>query len=99
MSQIMDESAVLAALAGLDNWTGDFKQIRRTLTAPDFPTAILIVDVVAVAAEEMNHHPDIDIRWRTLHITLTTHDAGGVTALDVELAKNIDAIARQHGAK
>ncbi|MEU8134708.1 4a-hydroxytetrahydrobiopterin dehydratase [Streptodolium elevatio] len=99
MPQILDEAAVLAALSGLDNWTGDFKQIRRTLTAPDFPTAIRIVDVIAVAAEDMNHHPDIDIRWRTLHIALSTHDAGGVTSLDVELAADIDAIARQHGAK
>ncbi|MGW0661308.1 4a-hydroxytetrahydrobiopterin dehydratase [Streptodolium elevatio] len=99
MPQILDEAAVLAALSGLDNWTGDVKQIRRTLTAPDFPTAIRIVDVIAVAAEDMNHHPDIDIRWRTLHIALSTHDAGGVTSLDVELATDIDAIARQHGAK
>lgn len=96
MPELMDEAAVLAALADLDDWSGDFRQIRRTVTAKDFPTAIRIVDVVAVAAEEMNHHPDIDIRWKTLHILLTTHDAGGVTALDIAMAQNIDAIVRQH---
>ncbi|WP_436787550.1 4a-hydroxytetrahydrobiopterin dehydratase [Yinghuangia sp. YIM S10712] len=98
MPEILDEAAVLAAIAALDGWSGDVEQIRRTVQAPDFPTAIRIVDVVAVAAENMNHHPDIDIRWRTLHFTLSTHDAGGVTALDIELAKNIDAIVKQHAS-
>jgi len=96
MAELLDEAAVLTALASLDDWEGDFRGIRRTVHAPDFPTAIRIVDVVAVAAEDMNHHPDIDIRWRTLHFRLTTHDAGGVTELDIELARNIDAIVRQH---
>lgn len=96
MPELLDEAAVLTALAALDGWQGDFRGIRRTVEAPDFRTAIRIVDVVAVAAENTNHHPDIDIRWRTLHFALTTHDAGGVTALDIELARNIDAIVREH---
>jgi 4a-hydroxytetrahydrobiopterin dehydratase len=45
---------------------------------------------VAEAAEEMDHHPDVDIRWRTLHFALTTHDAGGITVLDLSLAARID---------
>jgi 4a-hydroxytetrahydrobiopterin dehydratase len=60
--------------------------------ASDFPTAIAWVDAVAVIAEEMDHHPDIDIRWRTLHFAVSTHSAGGVTALDVELAARIEAV-------
>ncbi|UGQ09439.1 4a-hydroxytetrahydrobiopterin dehydratase [Yinghuangia sp. ASG 101] len=96
MPELLDEASVLTALAALDGWEGDFHGIRRDVEAPDFPTAIRIVDVVAVAAEDMNHHPDIDIRWRTVRFALTTHDAGGVTALDIELARNIDAIVRQH---
>ncbi|WP_061298951.1 4a-hydroxytetrahydrobiopterin dehydratase [Herbidospora cretacea] len=79
-------------------WTRDGEILRRTIDAPDFPTAILIVDRVAEEAEKMNHHPDIDIRWRTLHFTLTTHDAGGLTDLDYRLAERIDEIARSHGA-
>ncbi|MCF2532970.1 4a-hydroxytetrahydrobiopterin dehydratase [Yinghuangia soli] len=98
MPELLDDNALTTALAGLDGWTGDAELLRRTVQAPDFPTAIRIVDEVAVAAEEMNHHPDIDIRWRTLHLGLTTHDAGGVTDLDTALAARIDAIARAHGA-
>ncbi|GAA0915495.1 4a-hydroxytetrahydrobiopterin dehydratase [Nonomuraea longicatena] len=79
-------------------WTQDGQVLRRTIEAPDFPTAIRIVDDVAVRAEEMNHHPDIDIRWRTLSFSLTTHDQGGVTELDHRLAAVIDTIATEHGA-
>ena len=49
-------------------------------------------------AEEMDHHPDLDIRWRAVHVGLSTHDAGGVTQLDIEQAHRIDEIARQLGA-
>ncbi|GAA2687668.1 4a-hydroxytetrahydrobiopterin dehydratase [Nonomuraea recticatena] len=82
----------------MSEWKQEGEEIRRTVTAPDFPTAIRIVDEIAVKAEELNHHPDIDIRWRTLHLTLTTHDAGGLTDLDHQLAAIIDDIARKHGA-
>jgi len=68
------------------------------VTFPDFRAAIRGVDEIALVAEEMDHHPDIDIRWRTLHLTLTTHSAGGVTQLDVELAHRIDEIAAGLGA-
>ncbi|WP_327090072.1 4a-hydroxytetrahydrobiopterin dehydratase [Nonomuraea sp. NBC_01738] len=79
-------------------WTQHDNELRRTIQAPDFPTAIRIVDEIAVKAEEMNHHPDIDIRWRTLNLVLTTHDAGGLTELDHRLAAIIDDIAAKHGA-
>ncbi|GAA2364855.1 4a-hydroxytetrahydrobiopterin dehydratase [Nonomuraea africana] len=81
----------------MSEWKKEGEEIRRTITAPDFPTAIRIVDEIAVKAEELNHHPDIDIRWRTLHLTLTTHDAGGLTDLDYQLAAIIDEIAGKHG--
>ncbi|GIH26121.1 4a-hydroxytetrahydrobiopterin dehydratase [Acrocarpospora phusangensis] len=79
------------------SWTRDGDTLRRTVTAPGFPAAIEIVVAVADQAERMNHHPDIDIRWRTLHFALTTHDAGGLTDLDYELAAHIDRIAAEHG--
>lgn len=96
MAELLDDSALRSALTDLSGWTGDTQGIHRTVKAPDFPTAIRIVDEVAVAAEERDHHPDIDIRWRTLHFALSTHSAGGVTGADVELAKTIDGIAAQH---
>jgi 4a-hydroxytetrahydrobiopterin dehydratase len=88
------ESAALAdALTRLDGWAGDTTGIARTVSLPTFPAAIAAVDQIALAAEEINHHPDIDIRWRTLTLRLTTWDADGhVTTLDLDLAARIDAI-------
>jgi 4a-hydroxytetrahydrobiopterin dehydratase len=83
-----------AGLSELDGWTGDAAGIRRTAELPSFPAAIGVVDRVAEVAEEMDHHPDIDIRWRTLTFGCVTHSAGGVTAADLTLAGRIDGIIR-----
>jgi 4a-hydroxytetrahydrobiopterin dehydratase len=84
---------VAAALESLPGWSGDESAIRRSVECASFPAAIAVVDAVAIAAEAADHHPDIDIRWRTLHFVLSTHDAGGVTELDIALAKQIDTAA------
>jgi 4a-hydroxytetrahydrobiopterin dehydratase len=97
MSRLLDDAEVSRQLADLAGWQRDGLHIRRVVSAPDFPTAIRIVDDVAVEAEAMNHHPDIDIRWRTLHIALSTHSSGGITQLDIELAHRISTIAASHG--
>jgi 4a-hydroxytetrahydrobiopterin dehydratase len=76
----------------LPRWTVADGSLRRTVEAPDFPSAIAWVVAIADAAEELDHHPDIDIRWRRLHLLLTTHDSGGITERDVDLAMRIDAI-------
>ena len=55
--------------------------------------AIAFVDAVAVAAEDANHHPDIDIRWNAVTLRLVTHDEGGITGKDVALAATCDALA------
>ena len=98
MAEVLDADSLRAALASLDGWTGDAGGISRTVEMPSFPAAIAVVDRVAAVAEEMNHHPDIDIRWRTTRWLLTTHDAGGLTQLDIEQAHRIIEIARRHGA-
>jgi 4a-hydroxytetrahydrobiopterin dehydratase len=98
MVELLGEGGVAEALLALGSWEGDANSLRRTVAAPDFPTGIRIVDEVAVAAEELNHHPDIDIRWRKLTFALSTHSKGGVTERDVELAQRIDEIADRHGA-
>ena len=72
--------------------------VERTYAFPDFLTAVHGVDEIAVVAEEMDHHPDLDIRWRNLRVGLTTHDAGGVTQLDVEQAHRVHEIATRLGA-
>lgn len=86
---------ITIALATLPEWTRDGATITRTVQAPTFPAGIEIVRKVATAAEAAEHHPDIDIRWRTLRFTLSTHSAGGITALDTALAHTIDDIVAE----
>jgi 4a-hydroxytetrahydrobiopterin dehydratase len=89
---LLSDEDIRAALAGLQGWSADAHSISRTAELASFPDAIRVVDEVAVVAEELDHHPDIDIRWRTLTFVCSTHSEGGVTAKDVELAKRIDRI-------
>jgi 4a-hydroxytetrahydrobiopterin dehydratase len=96
MSRVLTDEEISRQLGDLGGWSGDTTALRQTVTAKNFPTAIRLVTAVAEIAEEMNHHPDIDIRWRTLHFALVTHSAGGVTQRDVELAHRIDEAAAEH---
>ena len=98
MSRLLSDDEVTTQLGDLPGWQRDGDAIVATVEAPDFPAAIRIVDAVADEAEQMNHHPDIDIRWRTTRWLLSTHDAGGLTQLDIELAHRISAAARAEGA-
>ncbi|GAA5055837.1 4a-hydroxytetrahydrobiopterin dehydratase [Thermocatellispora tengchongensis] len=93
---MLDDTEISARLAELPEWRLSGREIRRTVAARDFPTAIRIVNDVAARAEELDHHPDIDIRWRTLHFALTTHSAGGLTEADFALAADIDRIAADY---
>ena len=83
---------VAAGLTHLHGWTGDPAGIERVVEAPSFLSGVRLVTDVARIAEEMDHHPDIDLRWRTLHLALVTHSAGGVTENDLALARRIDAL-------
>ncbi len=99
MSRLLTDDEVTRQLADLPGWAREGDAIVATIQAPDFPAAVRLVVAVADEAEQMNHHPDIDIRWRTTRWLLTTHDAGGLTQLDVELAHRINAAARAEGAE
>ena len=90
MSRLLDADEITRQLADLPGWTGDTANLSHRVTAPTFVAAIRIVDEVAEVAEEMDHHPDIDIRWRIVRIALTTHDDGGLSAKDFALAAQID---------
>jgi 4a-hydroxytetrahydrobiopterin dehydratase len=81
-----------AALPGLPRWSGDTDGLRRTVELASFVDAVAAITAIADVAEELDHHPDIDLRWRTLHLTLVSHSAGGVTESDLELARRIDAL-------
>lgn len=95
---LLGDDGVRAALTDLPAWSGDANRITRSVEAPDFLTGIRIVADVAQVAETMNHHPDIDIRWRTVTFTLSTHSEGGVTEKDIELARSIDDVAERHSS-
>jgi 4a-hydroxytetrahydrobiopterin dehydratase len=90
MADLLDDDAVSAALADLPHWERDGDAIVRRAELPSFPVAIEVVGRVGAIAEQRDHHPDIDIRWRTLTFRCSTHSAGGLTALDLALAKAIE---------
>ena len=92
MADLLSADEVVARLADIPHWSGDTSGITRTAALPTFPAAIAVVDRVAEVAEQMDHHPDIDIRWRNLTFACATHSAGGVTDKDFELARKIDGI-------
>jgi 4a-hydroxytetrahydrobiopterin dehydratase len=92
MAELLDADSIRNAVAVLDGWEGGPDAIVRTVGLQSFPAAIAVVDRVAKIAEEMNHHPDIDIRWRTVTFRCATHSAGGVTTRDIALANRIDRI-------
>jgi 4a-hydroxytetrahydrobiopterin dehydratase len=81
------------ALRRLPEWTRDGDWIARTVELPTFRDAIALVTAVADAAEQANHHPNIDIRWRRVSFRLTTHSAKALTRRDVDLAARIDELA------
>ena len=99
MADTLDDAAVADRLRDLPAWSRHGDEIRREVKAPSFPEGIAVVDEVARAAEDADHHPDIDIRWRTLTFALSTHSAGGLTGKDLDLAAVIDRIAARHGAE
>jgi 4a-hydroxytetrahydrobiopterin dehydratase len=92
MAEILDDAAVAAALRELPEWQRDGDSLVLTAPLPSFPAAIEVVDRVAEVAERDDHHPDIDIRWRTLTFRCSTHSAGGITELDLRLAAEISAL-------
>ncbi len=92
MAKLWDDEQVADALEGLTGWQRDGDAIVRTAKLPSFPAAIEAVRAVAEIAEARNHHPDIDIRWRTVTFRCSTHSEGGITGLDVELAGEIDRV-------
>ncbi len=80
------------ALAELPGWQRHGDEIVRSVQLASFPAAIAVVNRIAEMAEAADHHPDIDIRYRTLRLALTTHDEGGLTSKDIDLARQIEQV-------
>jgi 4a-hydroxytetrahydrobiopterin dehydratase len=89
MRSIFSETKLHEALLQITEWRFAANSIERWFEFPSFAESIAFVQRVAVLADAMDHHPDIDIRYRRVRVTLSTHSAGGVTDLDVSAAKEI----------
>ena len=90
--RILEQEEISPLLRNHPEWTGGAEHLKRVFTAEDFPAAIAVVYKVAVIAEEMNHHPDLEISWNTVTVTISTHSEGGLTSADFELAGRIDGL-------
>jgi 4a-hydroxytetrahydrobiopterin dehydratase len=80
------------ALGSLPGWSRRGEALTKTFTFPTFAEGIAFVGRVARAADAVNHHPDIDIRYTKIVCTLSTHDAGGITSNDLSLASTIETL-------
>lgn len=89
----LDPQEIESALAGLPGWSLEKGKLHRELRFADFSAAFGFMTRVALAAEAADHHPDWSNVWNRVTIDLVTHDAGGITANDVALAKRISALA------
>lgn len=92
MPERLDESTLTARLAELSGWTLVGGAIAKQYRCASFADAIAFVVRIGFLAEAANHHPDLDIRWRNVAVAISTHDAGGLTALDFDLAGRIDEV-------
>jgi 4a-hydroxytetrahydrobiopterin dehydratase len=90
----LTEQEIAAGLEKLPGWSREGNAIRRSYSFRTFAEGIRFVDRVATEADRADHHPDIDLRWTTVTMTLSTHSAGGLTRKDFALAAAIDAAAR-----
>jgi 4a-hydroxytetrahydrobiopterin dehydratase len=96
--EILSAEDIRARFADRVGWTGDTQEITKTFDV-EYHAAVDIIVEVAQAAIELEHHPDVDLRWDKLRFMITTHTAGDkVTELDFLLADRIDTIATHHGA-
>ncbi|TSE01946.1 4a-hydroxytetrahydrobiopterin dehydratase [Skermania sp. ID1734] len=99
MAELLSQDRIDEALKQLPDWQQEEvdgqSTIVRTVKAQSFPSGIDLVTKVAAEAEAANHHPDIDIRWRNVTFRLSTHSEGGLTELDLSLARAIDRLAQQ----
>ncbi len=93
MAELLDKPTIRSRFSAIPEWKLEGDGIRRSVKFEAYLDGIEFVRKVADLAEAANHHPDIDIRWREVYLTLTTHSAGGLTNLDFDLAENIDKLA------
>ncbi len=90
--KLLSEADIAKRLPEVSHWRREGNAIIRTWTFDDFLPALAFINRVGELAEMVNHHPDIYNSWATVRLSLTTHDAGGLTDRDFDLAKRIDSL-------
>ena len=88
----LENDEIEARLEDLDGWSREGEAITKEFDNGDFKGSVDFVNKLTPEAEEMNHHPDLEISWDTVTVTITTHSEGGLTAGDFELAGRIDRL-------
>lgn len=89
----LDDNEIDARLGELEGWERDGDAISKSFKRDDFVGSVEFVKQLVEPAEDMSHHPDLNVSWDEVRVTITTHSEGGLTANDFELAKRIDALA------
>lgn len=92
MPRLSDED-MESRLGELDGWTREGVAIVKEFKLDDFVSSVDFINRLAPVAEEMNHHPDLQVSWNKVTVSITTHSEGGLTENDFELAKSIDPLA------
>ena len=88
----LTDAEITTGLAMLPGWAREGDEIVKTFDCGTFPAAIAFVVRIGFFAERVDHHPDLDVRWKRVRVALTTHDAGGLTGKDLDLAREIEGV-------
>jgi 4a-hydroxytetrahydrobiopterin dehydratase len=92
--ELLEEDALTDALANLNGWTVEQGKLHKEYVFEDFVHAFAFMTAAALCAERKNHHPEWYNVYRTVRVDLSTHDLGGISTWDVELARELDALAQ-----
>ena len=95
MADLLDADEIKTALKKVPEWENEKKKIERTFEFDDFTEAMDFVNNVAEIAEEEEHHPDIDIRYNKVKLSIYTHNKNGLTDMDFQLAERIDTLQEE----
>jgi 4a-hydroxytetrahydrobiopterin dehydratase len=89
---LLSDEEIESGLRSLSGWSRDGEAIRKKFKRGDFAGSVAFVNAITRVAEEMNHHPDLEISWDTVTVSISTHARGGLTENDFELAAKIDGL-------
>jgi 4a-hydroxytetrahydrobiopterin dehydratase len=90
----LSDAEINASLSGLSGWSRASETITKTFTFSGFPEAVAFVTRLVEPAEQLEHHPDLDLRYNRVSVSLSTHDQGGLTGFDFTLAAEIEKAAQ-----